>query len=374
MESLRLIFLGDDAPNDVNGLLYYLHSALADSTQRKVEIIAHQGNEPIPVADLAGTRLVVVAEALSNAVADQLRQFVENKDAAPGTVGADVLWVLKDPASAAGLDRLLGVESIEVHEATGEFALINRVDMAHPLFAPFADTRFSDFTKIHFWKHRAVKLPDQADIHILVSLDSGDPFLFERPIGKGTVRVMTSGWQPADSQLALSTKFVPLMEGLARRQDEVKMKSQYVVDDPIALPPPVAAIAGTTATRTMQTPDAHTVDIPANATTFEAADHPGIYKLTINGQNELLAVNLAPDESRTAPLAADDLEQWGAKLGGRPATTEQAAQERQLRVGELENRQKLWRWLIVVVLGLLAAETVLAGRLARRASNVQATV
>ena len=37
-----------------------------------------------------------------------------------------------------------------------------------------------------------------------------------------------------------------------------------------------------------------------------------------------------------------------------------------LRAAELENRQKLWRWLIVATLVLLVGETLVAGRLTRR--------
>ena len=50
-----------------------------------------------------------------------------------------------------------------------------------------------------------------------------------------------------------------------------------------------------------------------------------------------------------------------------------ALRERHLRTIELENRQKMWRWMIVGVLGLLAAETALAGRLAHRALKEQVT-
>jgi hypothetical protein len=50
---------------------------------------------------------------------------------------------------------------------------------------------------------------------------------------------------------------------------------------------------------------------------------------------------------------------------------ELAARQRQLQVVELENRQKLWRWLIVAVIGLLFAETALAGGLTRRALKQQ---
>jgi len=41
----------------------------------------------------------------------------------------------------------------------------------------------------------------------------GDPAILVRTLGKGRVVLLASGWHPADSQLALSTKFVPLLYG-----------------------------------------------------------------------------------------------------------------------------------------------------------------
>jgi hypothetical protein len=85
-----------------------------------------------------------------------------------------------------------------------------------------------------------------------------------------------------------------------------------------------------------------------------------------------LAVNVHPDESRTAPLSVEDLERWGAKVGKRESAEEIAARDRRLKSAELENRQRLWRWLILGVVGLLAVETALAGRLARRTAAAPA--
>ena len=85
-----------------------------------------------------------------------------------------------------------------------------------------------------------------------------------------------------------------------------------------------------------------------------------------------MAVNLSADESRTAPLAVEELETWGAKTSLKPVSDAQVARQRQLQVSELENKRKLWRWLIVGVLGILLAETLLAGRSSRR--NVAVTV
>jgi hypothetical protein len=85
-------------------------------------------------------------------------------------------------------------------------------------------------------------------------------------------------------------------------------------------------------------------------------------------------VNLAPEESRTAPLLVEELERLGIPLA--PQAKAAAAKERQrlerLQSVQLENRQKLWRWLIVAALVVLVMETWLAGRLTRRPAVVAA--
>jgi len=79
-------------------------------------------------------------------------------------------------------------------------------------------------------------------------------------------------------------------------------------------------------------------------------------------------VNLAPEESKTAPLSPDDWERLGVPVKQVSfQTADQAEQRRQQLHGtELENRQKLWRWLIVFALVVLIGETWLAGWLTRR--------
>jgi hypothetical protein len=352
-DDVRIVYIGDDAADDTKGLQFFLRSAAADTVQRKVNLTARKSNENVSDADLLGARLIVIAAQLPAERAATLRRFVEG--------GGDALWVLRD-ATLGALPALLPGLSIEEAPGNG-YALISRVAVDHPLFAPFADPRFGDFTKIHFWHHRQVTLSTDATARPIAWFDNGDPFLLEAPLGKGRLFIATSGWHPADSQLALSTKFVPLIDGLLRRADGALTDAQYAVHDRIALP----ATQNPTDKRSIRGPDGRQVDLASAATTFDGADQPGVYRLHYNGTETPIAVNLPPEESRTNPLAVEELEQLGAVLA-KPgvAPTEIAEQRRQLQIVELENRQKLWRWLIVGVLGLLVAETALAGHLAHR--------
>jgi hypothetical protein len=359
-ESVRVVYVGEDAPDDVKGLSFYLRSATTDTDRRTVELVGKRPADALSEAELLGTRLVLVSSPPAEGALKAIKQFAET--------GGDVVWVLKDAAGAPALLKMIGADDVKVEEAqTRDFALVARVETQHPLFAPFADPRFGDFTKIHFWKHRRMRPAKETGIRTLAWFDNGDPFLLERPVGKGRVLILTSGWHPADSQLALSTKFVPLIDGLLRRPDGVLAEAQYVVHDRVALP---AAPAGG---RVLTGPDGKAIELAAGATTFEGTDRPGVYHLALEGRETALAVNLSPDEGRTAPLAVEDLERWGAKVGAKPVGNpeELITRERHLRLAELENRQKLWRWLIVGVLGLLAVETALAGRLSRRGATQQ---
>ena len=86
-------------------------------------------------------------------------------------------------------------------------------------------------------------------------------------------------------------------------------------------------------------------------------------------------MNLPLDESRTAPMSPDELSRLGVPLQtpAEFAVAKAPERARLLQQAELENRQKLWRWLILAVLAVTLGEIVLSGRLARRANSTEAT-
>ena len=90
---------------------------------------------------------------------------------------------------------------------------------------------------------------------------------------------------------------------------------------------------------------------------------------------QVVAANVDPAESHTAPLPLESLEALGvvlAKPGIDAATLAAATQasERLLKVAEIEQRQRWWVWILAAVLVLLVIETVIAARISLAARTV----
>jgi hypothetical protein len=134
--------------------------------------------------------------------------------------------------------------------------------------------------------------------------------------------------------LAMSSKFVPLVSALVDRGRPEGLPTQFTVGD----------------------------EVPGGSKQTAASFRPGVYEAA----GHRFAVNLAADESRTVPFTAAQLADRGVRLENSAARQADVEHRRQLQILELENRQKIWRWFIVAVLGLVIAETAVAGHLTRR--------
>jgi hypothetical protein len=249
------------------------------------------------------------------------------------------------------------------------FSLLTDIDFEHPVLAPFSDPKYSDFTTLHFWKHRSLDEGPLPSLRALARFDDGDLAIGELPIGDGRIVVFTSGWNRADSQLAVWSKFVPLMnrllEGPAGLDDTAV---QLVVGDPLPLQ---SLLTPQRQSLLLVQPDATTQTLAAKSPQNVVAEAPGIYVLTEDASPAPLAtyaVNLPPSESNIAPLGIEQLEALGIPLSASSAAPIAAAANPtvDLATAELEQRQRLWRWVLLAVVALLIIETIWAGWLTRR--------
>jgi hypothetical protein len=353
-----VLFLGDDAENDPARMLYYVKRAFQQTRRQVVGVVARSAKFPLAATDTAGVTFVIVAGSLPRAQLEIVKKMLQE--------GTTVLVVLGDAPEVEVLSELAGTNISSSEAPASGYAMFGQIDFEDPLFAPFADPRFSDFTKIHFWKHRRLDTGQLPGARIMARFDNGDAALVGILAGKGRLLVLTSGWQPSDSQLALSSKFVPLLYSMLELSGGVRSQlAQYHVGDEVNLTslksaPPL----------TVRKPDGSEVRLAVGEPRFVQTDLPGIYTVTSQQPPARFAVNLDASESRTAPLPVEEFMRLGVPMKTREVeVAKQAEQKRRLHNAELENEQKLWRWLIVASLVVLLMETCLAGWLTRRATT-----
>ncbi len=350
-----VMFLGTDAEDDIRGSLFYLRRAFPQTMQEIVEISARRAGDAVAAFELQKAQMIFIGDGATDSQLAAARQFARD--------GRLVVFPMTNAESAGALGRLLEIPGLAAEEAAArDFALLAQIDFQSPLFAPFADPRFSDFTKIHFWHHRRIDATKLPGAQVLASFDNRDPAIMKVPLGKGGVIVLTSSWRPVDSQLALSSKFVPLLHSML--DDSAGLppaKAQYFVGDEIALPPGPKAY-------TMRKADGSEVPV-AEGGNFAGTDQPGIY---VANPGELrFVVNLDPEESRTSPLGRDQLAALAMPMGeaGDAGSQKAAAEGVHALAMEVEQRQKLWRWLVIAAVMFLLVETAIAAKLSATRRN-----
>jgi hypothetical protein len=356
IEHVRIAYFGSESPNDPDKLFYYLQRVFPPTPRRQVQFLAPGSNSPAPET-LNQAAFAVIADNLAPEETSVLREWLAG--------GKSALLIMGDAQAGKTLAALLGLPEIQVIESGADYALLGEIDFTHPIFAPFGDPRFSDFSHIHFWRHRRWEIPPSLQARVLAKFDDGAPALAQVAVGKGKLLVLASGWTPADSQLAVSSKFPPLMQTMLDWSGaSVPSRSQFRTGE--ALPSPVAEGGDVQWSK----PNGQQQTLPAGAP-FTGSDVPGIYQAAAGGKAWRFAVNLPIEESRVAPLSPDALARLGVPLAtGSEQPTERTRNiEHHLQQAELENRQKVWRWLIVAALAITFGEVVLSGWLARRVAT-----
>lgn len=344
--TVRLHFLGDNAARDeAASPLYYLARALQPTDTLAPQLTADK-EFPAQVPDV----LFLAGPAPKAETHGRLRDFL--------TQGGFLVHVAQSSADVALLQALSGVQGITISEGgSDDYRMLADVKTDHPLLRPFADPRLRDFTKLRFWKHRRIQVPAGTTpaFETLATFDNQDPAILTTRVGKGTLIVLASGWQPADSQLALSTKFVPLLFGwLSAAGFSHDPASSLLVGDVLPL----------------DASQAHTITDPEGKThTLKQGESftttlTGLYKVQGGTHTKTVAVNLSPDEGRVLSLDPQKLAEHGIKLtsGTDSAATSDAAEQQRLTAADSEQRQQGWWWILVILLAVLLLETWFAGR------------
>ena len=331
---------------------FFFKRALIQTATFKPELTQKRSTDSIDQIDWSLLDYLVLSEPAGNLEMAPFRSYLEE--------GGRGLFIVRSVNSVAALAKLLDVVSLPAAEAQViDFSLLSKIDRKHPYLQGFSEARFADFSKIHFWHHRTLDISGLTDATVLAAFDNGDPAWIEVPVGKGSLLVFTSSWHRADSQLALSTKFIPLIYAILTQDPSAQnSKRTYIVGDAIPVDPGKE--------KTVTLPDGETVSLEAEATVFDQTDQPGLYEIKDESKSLSVAVNLSAEESRLPSMHRDKLTQL-LKLD-REVTEEEAEQGKippaKLSIEEQESRQKIWLWLLYAVLILVLVEILYSARCA----------
>jgi hypothetical protein len=242
--------------------------------------------------------------------------------------------------------------------------MLGELDAKDVLLAPFADARLRDFTKVRFWRHRVVTVPEADGVKVLARFDNGDAAMMAVRQGAGTLLVLAAGWHPADSQLALSTKFVPLWFGWLAAAGFAHEEAA-ALESGQALPWVLKA-------------DGEVTEPNGKLTVLKAGDayvakEPGVYRVAQGGaeaETRWFAVQLPAGEGRVSVMPEERLAELGVNLAAvNPDEAAQLAMSEEARQRldgvETEAKQRLWLWTLLGILVLVAVETLLSARRGR---------
>jgi len=336
---------GDSPSSDLSSPRFYLENAVTG--WRDPATIADDPSQP------DAPTLHVITSPLNPAEISTVKSRLE--------AGAFVILLANSPELAAQAATLAGETDWRASNASRRNPLLfGEINFGHPLFASFADPRFSDFTRIRFTRPTSLTLPADTRTQVIARFDNGEPAVLETAVERGRLIVWATGWGPRETPWVLSTKFVPWLQAVAER-----------------------AAGGTIPVSVTELGDLSRLNLPAESiftalrdpdTTIDQLTQPGIYQVTVpETRPRLIALNVPASETNSEPLAWDTFEALGVPLGDPLAVAESV----DIPTGDLpesalvsESRQRAWRWFVLLAIALLLVEGLVALLLNRRASTV----
>lgn len=358
-QSVRLVYIGEDKPDDAEGSLFYLKSAFQKTSALNfdVQFISGQSTASLPEADL-----YVVGDTLNEKLSASLDKAVR--------LGSTALVIVHSEKQTSNIKQWLDAPNLVIDDVKSkDYGLLQSLKLDHPILSVFRDSRYSDFTNLHFWNYRELQNLPKEGVQVLAQFDTGPPAWLLASREKGRLIVMTSGWRPTDSQLALSTKFIPLLYSVLQPVLESKTQSrQFFVGDQIK----ISKFNNGNVAGSISIIPPGKEDASIKVGDVFLPDKPGLYKVMGTDWSDIFAVNILPSESRTEPIPMDQFQKLGLPMNDLAATPEQLASSVAKEKPEAQ-RHEYWQWALAAMLLFVIIETFLAAKGSRTGELITAS-
>ncbi|MGH9160759.1 MAG: BatA domain-containing protein [Vicinamibacteraceae bacterium] len=234
--------------------------------------------------------------------------------------GGRVLMAIGPDADAGVVSSLLAAAGAAITPGDpGRFPVtLAPLDRRHPVFEAFGEAA-GGLMRVRF--EQAAHIEAKGSARVLAQFTNGWPALIELPLGKGRVLLFASDLNSAWNDFPVHAAFVPFVHEITRylareRRDE----SDWLLRD-----------------------------VPA-----EQADRPGVFPVGPRGRR--VALNVDVSESL---LDRESIEAFQSHVRQAPASREEVSRRAERGT---ESSQALWRYVLMLLAGLLVVESVVARR------------
>ena len=281
---------------------------------------------------------------LTSSQAAALSEYVGN--------GGSLLIAPGDRVDEKAFNQRLGEISPARLEQVGllgrdDYLVIADYDRRHPIMRPLG----SDWSA-RFQGHW--RLTPSEDANVLMRFDNTEAALVEKNVGEGKVLLFASSLDLEWNNLALQGLFLPFVHEILRHlvRSEVG-KSAYEIGDSISHEQFVSDTG-------VSVLDADGRSVSFESSNLQRATSPGLFTATSVAGSTRYAVNILPEESNFARVATSTLYDAIVNPDTSPLQSREA-QTAQL-IKELENPQRLWWWILSLVMVMLLVEVLVANR------------
>jgi len=281
---------------------------------------------------------------LTSSQAAALGEYVVN--------GGSLLIAPGDRVDERAFNQQLGEISPARLEQVGllgrdDYLVIADYDRRHPILRPLG----SDWSA-RFQGHW--RLTPSEDAKVLMQFDNTEAALVENDVGEGKVLLFASSLDLEWNNLALQGLFLPFVHETLRHLVRSEAgQSAYEIGDSINL-------AQFVSDADVAVQDANGRSVSLEANNLQRATSPGLFTATSGAVSRRYAVNILPEESNFTRVATSTL--YDAVVN--PDTSPLQSREAQTAelIEELENPQRLWWWILTLVMVLLLVEVLVANR------------
>lgn len=298
---------------------------------------------------LAEAELVVVWDTpLTSGEANALDQFVQDGGGAVVVLGRELAQ--RDAPIPLNVATINGMAD----RFTDRGGTFGEVESEHPVFAAFRETPTA-LNAARFLRYARAEPPVGTDV--LARFDDGLPAVLEQRRGAGRVITLLTPLDTRTGDLPLQPAFLPLLRRLVLHTSGHSAAPLWqLTSEAWALPGTLREPAVTTPSGEILRPEAS--DSLAAAVPLLERGVYAAYGTAVSGDPvATVAVNVSPVESDLTTVDAREL-----LVGVAVAPEDSASIAGPAGDIELEKRQGIWRWLLIVVALLLIAETLLANR------------